>query len=277
MPDELIVLGSASALPTQRRFPSAYALKVASKLFLLDCGAPVSTLLFRYGLDPIEVRAVFLSHWHMDHVANLGLLLSQNHLRKRARALHIYGPRGTRGKIRRLLFDSFIIAAELSYKLNITNVEIAESYQEGLVQVTFFETQHLEQPKYKTYFGPKAVACGMIIEGPDWRVIYSGDVSSSQELAPYVEGCDLLIHEMAHHRPEAVAEFAAAARIPHVLISHLGPEFDETPEKITTAFAGRYHGDLIVAEDGVRLRLSQIRAGGKVIIEPPHDGIAQEI
>ncbi|MBI1880465.1 MAG: MBL fold metallo-hydrolase, partial [Chloroflexi bacterium] len=226
MPDELIVLGSSSGLPTRRRFAPGYALTAAGKLFLLDCGAPVSTLLYRYNLDPADVEAIFVSHWHMDHVASLGLFLSQNRLLRRPSPLAIYGPRGTRGKVRRLLSDSFLLADELGYKLNLANIECNESYEEGLLRVTYFKTQHLERPKLKTQFGSKATACGMVIDGPGWRIVYSGDLSSSQELAPYIEGCDLLIHEMAHLHPEEVANFAAAARVPQVLISHIGPEFD---------------------------------------------------
>lgn len=255
MPDELIVLGSSSGLPTRRRFASAYALTVASKLFLIDCGAPVSTLLYRYDLDPLDVKAIFLSHWHMDHVANLGLFLSQNGLLKRTIPLAIYGPRGTRGKIRRLLNDGFILPDELSFPLHITNIECEETYQEGLLQVTYFKTQHLERSKLKSNFGSKAVACGMVIEAPGWRLIYSGDLGATEELAVGIGQCDLLIHEMAHVQPETVADFVAAAHAPQVLISHIGPEYDEAPEKIVAAFTGRYHGHLIVAEDGTRLAL----------------------
>lgn len=255
MLDELIVLGSSSGLPTRRRFAPGYALTAAGKLFLLDCGAPVSTLLYRYDLDSTEVEAVFLSHWHMDHVAGLGLFLSQNHLLKRPSPLAIYGPRGTRGKTRRLLSDSFLLSDELAYKLTLTNIECNETYKEGLLRVIYFKTQHLERSKFKTQFGSKATACGIVIDGPGWRIVYSGDLVSSQELGPYIEGCDLLIHEMAHLLPEEVADFAAAAKVPHVLVSHIGPEFDEAPEKIVEAFAGRYRGKLTVAEDGTRVRL----------------------
>jgi ribonuclease Z len=259
MPDELIVLGSASGLPTKRRFASAYALTAASKLFLIDCGAPVSTLLYRYNLDPLDVQAIFLSHWHIDHVANLGLLLSQNRHLRRSKPLAIYGPRGTRGKVGRLLTDSFLLPDSLGYPLNLTNIECNESYKEALIQVTYFKTEHLEKPKLKTQFGAKALSCGMMIDGPGWRLVYSGDLNSPQELAPYVGKCDLLIHEMAHPNPEEVADFAAAANVPRVLVSHLGPEFDEAPEKIVEAFAGRYSGELIVAEDGTRVRLKEKR------------------
>lgn len=257
MPDELIVLGSSSAIPTLRRFPTAYALTAAGKLFLLDCGAPVSNLLFQYGFDPMEVRAVFLSHWHMDHIAGLGLFLTQNHLLKRPSPLTIYGPKGTRGKVRRLLNDSFLLRDDLSYKLKVVNMKPGKKYKDALIRVTYFKTQHLEKSKYKTQFGRKAIAGGMIVNGPGWRIVYSGDLRSPEELAPYVADCDLLIHEMAHHRPEDVADFVAMATVPHVLVSHLGPEFDETPEAIVEAFAGRYTGRLTVAEDGTKVRLSK--------------------
>ncbi|MBN1219473.1 MAG: MBL fold metallo-hydrolase [Anaerolineae bacterium] len=257
MPDELLVIGSSSGQPTGRRFAPAYALSAAGKLFLIDCGAPVSTLLYRYNLDPTDVQAVFLSHWHMDHVAGLGLFLTQNYLLKRPGPLNIYGPRGTRGKVRRLLEDSFQLPDDLGYELTITNVKPGKTAKESLVRVTFFKTRHLESVECKTEFGRKAIALGMVIDGPGWRILYSGDLRSPEELSPYVNECDLLIHEMAHHHPEDVADFAATANVPHVLISHIGPEFDEAPGRIVEAFKGRYKGKLTVAEDGTKVPLSK--------------------
>ena len=259
MPDELLVLGSASAAPTRHRFPSAYAITVAGKLFLLDCGAPVSTLLYRYDYDPTEVQAVFLSHWHIDHVANLGLLLSQNHQHGRVKPLHVYGPRGTRGKVKRLLNDSFMTPDELSYDLKLTNIKANKLYKEALLRLSYFKTQHLEDRQLKTRFGSKAVACGMILDGPGWRVVYSGDSQSPAELKPFIKDCDLLIHELAHHTPTDVAKFAASAKIPNVLISHIGLAYDEAPEKIRAPFAKYYDGNLIIAEDGTKISLSQLR------------------
>jgi ribonuclease Z len=257
MPDELLVLGSSCGLPTEGRFTSAYALSVAGKLFLLDCGAPVSSLLYHYGLDPIDVQAVFLSHWHMDHVAGLGLFLTQNDLRRRPGPLAVYGPRGTRGKIRRLLTDSFVLPDELSYPLQITNIKAKKKYKEALIRVSYFETQHLEESKYKTRFGNKAVAYGLVVNGPGWQLVYSGDLRSPRELSPHIAGCDLLIHEMTHPRAEDVADFAETAKVPHLVISHIGSEFDEAPEKIARIFADRYSGQLTIAEDGTKVHLNK--------------------
>ena len=264
MPDELIVLGSASGLPSKERFSTAYVLRVTGKLFLIDCGAPVSSLLYQFGFDPLDIQAIFLSHWHMDHVAGLGLFLTQNHVLKRSQALKVYGPRGTKGKISRLLTDSFMLSEDLNYKLKVANIKHREIVKEALLSVRFFRTQHLEKPKHKTHFGRKATALGMVLQGPGWKVLYSGDLASPQELAPYVAGCDLLIHELAHVAPKAVAEFAEAANIPAVLISHIHPKFDRSPGKIVKAFSERYSGNLMVAHDGTKVQLNQSIAAGTI-------------
>ena len=258
MPDELIVLGSSSASPTARRFPTSFALKVTDKLFLIDCGAPASSLLYRYGFDPLDVQAIFLSHWHMDHVANLGLFLTHNHNLRRSRSLRVYGPRGTRGKVDRLLNDSFLLRENLRYKLKVTNAKSNSSHKEALLKVKFFKTQHLESPKLKTHFGRKATSLGMILDSPSWRIVYSGDINSPQELGAQVKGCNLLIHEITHAPPEAIAEFAESAQIPHLLISHIDTAFDQSPERIKAIFGRRYSGNLIIAEDGLKVSLRKI-------------------
>ncbi|MEW5957795.1 MAG: MBL fold metallo-hydrolase [Chloroflexota bacterium] len=256
MPDELLVLGSSAGIVSRERFATAYALRVAGKLFLLDCGAPVSNLLYRYGFDPLDVQAVFLSHWHMDHIAGLGLFLAQNHLRQRPGPLMVYGPAGSRGKIKRLLTDSFLLPDELSYPLHIINIKSQTKYKEALLEVTYFRTRHLERTRYKTHFGDKAVSYGMIVNGPGWRLVYSGDLRSSIELAPYVSGCDLLIHELTHPSLKEVVDFIENSPVPHLLLSHIAPDYDETPDKIGQAFAGHFSGQLTIAQDGTKVQLS---------------------
>ncbi|RMF00234.1 MAG: DUF1670 domain-containing protein, partial [Chloroflexi bacterium] len=140
--------------------------------------------------------------------------------------------------------------------------------KEGLLRVSFFQTRHLERPDLKTQFGRKAAACGMVFKGTDWRAVYSGDLASPQELSVPAKGCDLLIHEMAHTSPEAVAEFATSAKIPHVLITHIGAGFDQSPGKIADVFSKYYSGDLIVAEDGTRVQLSKIRKNKTILAQP---------
>ena len=49
---ELTILGSSSALPTSKRFPTAHLLKVDERFFLIDCGEGTQIQLRKFGFNP---------------------------------------------------------------------------------------------------------------------------------------------------------------------------------------------------------------------------------
>lgn len=87
------VLGSSSAMPTLKRNPSAHALNVHEQFFLIDCGEGTQTRLFRCGISPLRLGAVFLTHLHGDHVYGLFGLMSTLGLLGRRTPLKIFAPR----------------------------------------------------------------------------------------------------------------------------------------------------------------------------------------
>ena len=89
---ELIILGSSSALPTSKRFPTAHLLKVDERFFLIDCGEGTQIQLRKFGLNPARIHHIFISHLHGDHVFGLFGLLSTMGMMGRKVPLHLYGP-----------------------------------------------------------------------------------------------------------------------------------------------------------------------------------------
>lgn len=87
------ILGNASAKPTAHAHPSAQTVNINEQLFLVDAGEGVQRQMFRYGISPLKLRAVFISHLHGDHVFGLFPLLSTLGLYGRRTPLHIYAPR----------------------------------------------------------------------------------------------------------------------------------------------------------------------------------------
>lgn len=87
------ILGSASAKPTPGRHPSAQVVNLHEQLYLVDAGEGTQQQLFRYGINPLRLRAVFLSHLHGDHCFGLFPLLSTLGLYGRRTPLRIYAPR----------------------------------------------------------------------------------------------------------------------------------------------------------------------------------------
>ena len=88
----LTILGSASALPFSDRNPSAQALSVHGRLFLIDCGEGTQQRIRQEHLSFVKIEAVFISHIHGDHVFGLFGLLSTMSLYRRVAPLYIYGP-----------------------------------------------------------------------------------------------------------------------------------------------------------------------------------------
>ncbi|HUY97901.1 MAG TPA: ribonuclease Z [Verrucomicrobiae bacterium] len=75
---------------------------------LLDCGAPVLTLMPAVGLDPGRVETVLLSHFHADHSFQLPLLVGARRLTPDASPpLTVVGPLGTADFLERLLVLGF--------------------------------------------------------------------------------------------------------------------------------------------------------------------------
>ena len=70
------ILGSSSAKPTLSRHPSAQAVNVHEQYYLVDAGEGVQQQLIRCGINPLKLRAVFISHLHGDHVFGLFPLIS---------------------------------------------------------------------------------------------------------------------------------------------------------------------------------------------------------
>ncbi|RAL23900.1 ribonuclease Z [Lujinxingia litoralis] len=93
---QIVFLGTGSGKPMPQRNVSSVALFREGELFLFDCGEATQLQLTRSGLRPGAIRAIFLSHFHGDHVNGLPGLIGSLTLNQREEALDIYGPRGLR-------------------------------------------------------------------------------------------------------------------------------------------------------------------------------------
>lgn len=90
MPFQLTILGSSSALPTANRYPTAQALNVLGRFFLIDCGEGTQTQMRKYKIGFSRVNHIFITHIHGDHIFGLIGLISTFVLLGRKHDLHIY-------------------------------------------------------------------------------------------------------------------------------------------------------------------------------------------
>ncbi len=74
------------------RHPSSQVVNLCEQYFLVDAGEGCQRQMFRYNINPLKIRAVFISHLHGDHIYGLFPLLSTMGLYGRNRPLTIYAP-----------------------------------------------------------------------------------------------------------------------------------------------------------------------------------------
>ena len=89
----LKILGTASALPTSSRYPSAQVLDVRGRLFLFDCGEGVQMQMRRMKISPLKIELICISHIHGDHIFGFFGLVSTMGMLGRTADLKIYAPK----------------------------------------------------------------------------------------------------------------------------------------------------------------------------------------
>lgn len=143
---ELTILGSNSALPTSKRFPTAQVLNVLERYFLIDCGEGTQIQLKRFRVPMSRINHVFISHLHGDHFFGLIGLISSFSLQGRKNDLHIYA----HSKLEKIIrFQLEILESKLSYKLvfhNIFGKEVQTLFEDEALTVQSFPVKHGAMP-----------------------------------------------------------------------------------------------------------------------------------
>ncbi|MDC3040791.1 ribonuclease Z [Prochlorococcus sp. AH-736-B08] len=115
-------LGTSSGVPTLTRNVSSIALKLSqsAEVFLFDCGEGTQHQLIRSNIKSSQIKKIFITHMHGDHIYGLPGLLATLGLSGKSNGIDIYGPSQLKGFINTALSSSF---CKLSYPLRFIEVE----------------------------------------------------------------------------------------------------------------------------------------------------------
>ena len=75
---KITFLGTADVRPRADAYCACTMLEIGEDIYLIDAGAPVAELLFKYGKHPKQIKAIFVTHGHSDHFEGIFPLLTQS-------------------------------------------------------------------------------------------------------------------------------------------------------------------------------------------------------
>jgi ribonuclease Z len=127
---DLVFLGTSGSMPTAQRAPAALLLRRGGERLLFDCAEGTQRQLLRSNVGLIELREIFLTHYHADHYLGLPGMLKTFALRGREVPITVYGPPGLRDLFEALrrIFGRLTYTVELK-ELRAGDELIREDYR----------------------------------------------------------------------------------------------------------------------------------------------------
>lgn len=240
---DLTVLGSGAAF-SEVGHNAAYLL---DHRLLLDCGAPVTSLLPPLGSSVGDIEAVLISHLHGDHVVHLPTLLVARRLgHPELDPPRLVGPRGFKEHLRALGAVDF--GDELWERLETETGPLTasvEEWEDGSTEVVAgyeVEAVGVEHSPVLTCLGYR-VAKGGVSFG------YTGDTTYCPGLLRLAGSVDTLLCECSSFRGPAPTHLWAAE------VERLMQEFPKLEVVITHLNERKPLPGALLASDGISLRL----------------------
>jgi ribonuclease BN (tRNA processing enzyme) len=200
----VITLGTvAGPLPKAHRAQASNLLIVNGAIYVVDVGDGAARRIAKARIDLQDIGTIFLTHFHDDHTAGLGTLMSVAWDSQRTQPIDVYGPPRTEDLVKAAV-QYFSISAEIRIADGGRSVPIAQVffghdvrpgmiYQDANVKVTAAETTHFEfhtgpaAGKHKSY--------AYRFETPDRVVVFTGDTGLNDALTNLAKDADLLVSE----------------------------------------------------------------------------------
>ncbi len=283
----VVTVGTATPLPGER-VQTGTAVFVNGYFFMFDVGAGVVHKCENLRLPLEELDAIFLTHYHSDHMMDVPNMISRSWMLGRPEVLPVYGPEKLNSLVKAA--NDFIgidnryrldhhgpeimdtsLARATPYEFNMPQDSSLVVFQQDGIKITAFDVTH----------EPIEPAVGYAIEYRGKKVVLSGDTKKNTLLAEIAKDCDLLVHEVMlmsvqkmieeelsnagmersakiihdiqdyHTSPEEVANLAQRAGVQKLVLNHLAPAPDNRFfRKLYLEKLKEYEGPIHLANDG---------------------------
>ena len=281
---DIVFLGTSAGLPSKERGMPAIAMH-AKEWLLFDCGEGTQRQMMKFGVPYGSIKAVFITHPHLDHYLGLYGLMETYKLALPHRKMPVFVPDGINMKRK---------------NVDPTMIGRGKLYENNEFEVHAFPVKHVDnsfgfilQEKDRLKFNKKK-AESLGIKGAMFReieneghikvknkkvklkditwdkkgrkIIYTGDTVPCKEVASSSRNADLLIHdcsfssdyngdakEKMHSTSVDAAKTAKKSKVKKLVLTHISSRYKDTSQLLKEAKA--IFPNTIMTEDGLKVKL----------------------
>ena len=248
---QLTLLGTGCPSVDEKRYGPSNLITTKQASILIDCGSGVTQRLKQAKISSANINALFLTHLHSDHVVDFYQLIISSWHSYRVKPWYVYGPKGTKKFIRKIM-DAWKIerSQRIKYEqrtsIKAFDVRVKEFKKYGKIKIKdalieYFTVDHK----------PVKYAYGFNLYNNKKKLTISGDTRPCDNLMKYAQLSDVLLHEVfiegeiksynkmrskktlhnvkAYHTPSSiVGKIAKISRTKKLVLTHFVPtKFNE--------------------------------------------------
>lgn len=242
---KITFMGTSHGVPSAERHCSSTLIQTNGSAYIIDAGAPIYDEIFRAGSKYEDVRAIFTTHCHGDHVNGLFHFvdLSTWYFRESNYDAYLTSQAVIDGfKTLWLAISSGANFPSDRIRMHVATPETV--FEDENIKLAYIKTQHMKEPHF-------TAALDIEVEGK--RILFTGDMS--QKLAKddfpkvaFEKEYDLIVCELAHFGIPELTPYLDRVKTKRFCFTHASErKFGDIAD---LAKSGKYPFEILHPNDG---------------------------